>query len=295
MDVKIGSAPDSWGVWFAEDPKQTPPGRCLDEIAAAGYEWTELGPYGYLPTDVNLLKDELGKRNLKVSATFVMAHLEDPAMAPEVERQLAGAGELVAGTDGKYIVLIDDAYSNLWTGELVVSKDLDEDAWKRLVDKVDEVARDTRKRFGLQTVFHPHAETHVEYEDQIERLMEATDPSVVSFCLDTGHHAYRGRDPISFMRKHHRRIPYLHLKSVDREKQKEVEEKGITFAPAVGAGVFCEPSVGAVDFEAFRDVLQEIDFNGFAIVEQDLYPCEFDVPFPIAKRTRQYLRDVGIG
>lgn len=295
MDVKIGSAPDSWGVWFGEDSKQTPAARYLDEVAAAGYEWTELGPYGYLPKDVNTLKDELSKRNLKVASSFVMAHLEDPAAAPEVERQLAGAGELVAGTGGKYIVLIDDTYSNLWTGEMLVPKDLDDDGWKRLVDKVDEVTRDTRKRFGLQTVYHPHAETHIEYEDQIERLMEATDPAVVSFCLDTGHHAYRGGDPISFMRKHHQRISYLHLKSVDRDKQKEVEEKGITFAPAVGDGIFCEPAAGAVDFEAFRDVLKEIDFSGFAIVEQDMYPCDFDKPLPIAKRTRQYLRDIGIG
>ena len=295
MDVKIGSAPDSWGVWFADDPKQTPPGRFLDEIAAAGYEWTELGPYGYLPSDINVLNAELNQRNLKVAGTFVMVHLEDPEANPELERQLAGAGEMVAGTNGKYIILIDDTYSDLWTGELHVSKELDDDAWKRLVDKIQQVSQETQERFGLQTVFHPHAETHVEYEHQIERLIEETDPSLVSFCLDTGHHAYRGGDPIRFMKKHHQRIPYLHLKSVDREKQAKVEEKGITFAPAVGDGVFCEPSAGAVDFEAFRDVLKEIDFSGFAIVEQDMYPCDLDKPLPVAKRTRQYLRDIGIG
>ena len=58
MDIKIGSAPDSWGVWFPEDDKQIPPGRFLDEIAEAGYEYTELGPYGYLPTDLGKLNDE---------------------------------------------------------------------------------------------------------------------------------------------------------------------------------------------------------------------------------------------
>ena len=295
MDVKIGSAPDSWGVWFPDDPQQTPYSRCLDEVAEAGYEYVELGPFGYLPTDVNTLQDELNKRNLRVSGTFVMSHLEDPEYAPEIERQLNGAGELVAGTGGQYIVVIDDTYSNPWTGEILRPKELDEDAWKRLVDKVDEVAHLCQERFALQTVYHPHAETHVEYEPQIERLMDATDPQVVSLCLDTGHHAYRGGEPISFMRKHHERIPYLHLKSVDRDKQKEVEAKGITFAPAVGEGIFCEPSLGAVDFEAFRDVLQEIDYGGFAIVEQDMYPCEFDKPLPIAKRTREYLRKIGIG
>ena len=190
MDVKIGSAPDSWGVWFPDDPQQTPYSRCLDEIAEAGYEYIELGPFGYLPTDVNTLNDELGKRNLRVSGTFVMSHLEDPEYAPEIERQLNGAGELVAGTGGQYILLIDDTYSNPWTGEILRSKELDEDAWKRLVDKVDEVARLCHERFALRAAYHPHAETHVEYEPQIERLMDTTDPQLVSLCLDTGHHAY---------------------------------------------------------------------------------------------------------
>jgi inosose dehydratase len=295
MDVKVGSAPDSWGVWFPDDPKQIPYDRCLDEIAAAGYEHTELGPYGYLPTDLPTLNEELDKRNLSASGTFVMASLEDPASAGEIERQLNGAGELVAGTGGGYIVLIDDLYSNPWTGEMLVEKELDDAGWKRLVDKVNEVATISRERFGLQTVYHPHAETHVEYEPQIERLMADTDPTVVSFCLDTGHHAYRGGDPVSFMRQHHERISYLHLKSVDRDKQKEVEANGVTFGPAVGDGVFCEPSVGAVDFEAFRDVLRDVNFSGYAIVEQDMYPCNFSKPLPIAKRSLEYLKEMGIG
>ncbi len=295
MDIKIGSAPDSWGVWFPKDDKQIPPGRFLDEISEAGYEYTELGPYGYLPTDLGKLNDELQKRNLKVSGTFVMSHLEDPACVAEIERQLHGAAKLVVGTSGKYIVLIDDTYSNLWTGEILAPKELDNDAWKRLVDKVNEVTRITKEEYGLQTVFHPHVETHVEYEHQIERLMDDTDPSTVLFCLDTGHHAYRGGDPVSFMRKHHQRIPYLHLKSVDRDKQQTVETEGTTSAPAVGEGVFCEPWTGAVDFDAFRDVLQEIDYCGFAIVEQDMYPCDLDKPLPIAKKTREYLNEIGIG
>ena len=59
--------------------------------------------------------------------------------------------------------------------------------------------------------------------------------------------------------------------------------------------MFCEPSRGVVDFVAFRDVLREIDFEGWAIVEQDLYPTSFDTPLPIAKRTREYLREIGLG
>ena len=127
-------------------------------------------------------------------------------------------------------------------------------------------------RFGLPTVFHPHAETHVEDEDQIERFLEQTDPARVSLCLDTGHHAYRGGDPVAFMRRHHDRIHYLHLKSIDREIQKKVEREKLPYSKAVVMNMFCEPSQGAVDFPAFRDVLREINYDGWATVEQDIYP-----------------------
>lgn len=295
MNVQIGSAPDSWGVWFPSDEKQTPWNRCLDEIAEAGYKWTELGPYGYLPTDLETLRKELDQRGLKASASFAMAHLEDEDAWSEVERQVVGFGELLQPLGAEFLVLIDDCYTNLFTGEQIKPTRLDGDAWKRLIDATHRVGQLAKERFSLQVVFHPHANTHVEDEDQIEEFLDQTDPSLISLCLDTGHHAYCGGDPIAFMRKHHQRIPYLHLKSVDPRMQQKMVDEGIPFAHAVAQDMFVEPSQGAVDFLAFRDLLQEIDFDGFAIVEQDLYPAPFDKPLPIAKRTRAYLKEIGIG
>ena len=295
MAVKVGTAPDSWGVWFPSDPKQIPWSRFLDEVVESGYEWTELGPYGYLPTDLPTLNREMKQRNLHVAGGFVMPVLENPDVWPELERQLLGAGQLLAGMDAHSLVLIDDVYSDLTTSELIAPRRLDDDAWNRLVDTTHRAARLCREKLGLRLVFHPHAESHVEYEEQIERFLSDTDPALVNLCLDTGHHAYRGGEPIAFMRKHHHRIEYLHLKSVDAEKQKEVEAKGTPFATAVGEGMFCDPSRGVVDFAAFGKLLRELNYDGFAIVEQDMYPAPFDKPLPIAVRTRAYLREVGIG
>ena len=190
MDLQIASAPDNWGVWFPHDEKQIPWQRFLDELVEAGYAWTELGPYGYLPTDATRLASELGARGLKVCGTFAMAPLEDPQAWPDVERQVLGGGELVATLGGKYLVLIDDLYSDPFTGQSIAPKRLDQDAWKRLVAAVHQVARLAKEQLGLCTVYHPHAETHVEYEDQIEQLLDVTDPELVKLCLDTGHHAY---------------------------------------------------------------------------------------------------------
>jgi inosose dehydratase len=295
MDVKIGSAPDSWGVWFPSDSKQIPWDRFLDEVAQAGYQSIELGPYGYLPTDQAVLRTELAKRHLEVCAATVISNLEQPSAWSALERQVLGSGDLVAALGAKFLVLIDDPYSDLFTGKQIEPLRLDESSWKRLLDTVHRVADISRDRFGLTVVFHPHAETHVEYEDQIEALLEQTDPTRIFLCLDTGHHAYRGGDPIAFMRRHHARIPYLHLKSVDQELQRRVETERIPFATVVGMGIFCEPSKGVVNFPGFRDLLREIDYVGSAIVEQDMYPTPFDKPLPIARRTRTYLREIGIG
>ncbi len=294
MAITIGTAPDNWGVWFPADAKQTPWERFMDEVVEAGYEWIELGPVGYLPTDLNVLRRELDKRNLKITGTFVMDHFEKPERWPQIEKQARDTSNLLANVNAKFLVLIDDVYSDLFTGKRVLSPNLDEGAWNCLYETVNRLGG-IAQEYGLQAVFHPHAETHVEYEPQIEKLIEWTDPTLVSICLDTGHHAYRGGDAVNFMRKHHKRIPYLHLKSVDPVKRKQVQDEDIPFAIAVGQDMFCEPSKGAVDFVALRDLLNEINFNGWGIVEQDMYPAPFDKPLPIAKRTRQYLREIGMG
>ncbi|MYA76663.1 MAG: TIM barrel protein, partial [Gemmatimonadetes bacterium] len=212
MNIRIGSAPDSWGVWFPDDPRQAPWQRFMDEVAEAGYTWIELGPYGYLPTEIDRLQRELAARNLKVTSAFAMGNLEDPDRWPELEQQVVGAGELLAATGAGFLVLIDGTYSDLFTGELIEPRTLDDEHWGRLVDTTHRVADLARNGFGLHLVFHPHAETHVEYEDQIERFLVDTDPGRVSLCFDVGHHAYRGGDPVAFLEKHRDRIPYLHLK-----------------------------------------------------------------------------------
>jgi inosose dehydratase len=295
MTIRIGTAPDSWGVWFPEDPRQTPASRFLDEVVEAGYEWIELGPYGYLPTDPAVLKRELARRSLKVSGTFVMGHIEQPEAFGRMKKETLSAGALLQELGARYLVLIDDTYTNLFTGERTGTPQLNEDDWKRLVEGANILGRLALERFGLLLAFHPHAETHVEYEHQIEDFLEKTDPRYVNLCLDTGHHAYRGGDPIRFFRKHFPRINYLHLKSVDTEKQKTVSEQGTPFARAVELGAFCEPSRGIIDFPAFVRSLQELSYDGWATVEQDMYPTAFDKPLPIARRTRQYLREIGLG
>jgi inosose dehydratase len=183
----------------------------------------------------------------------------------------------------------------LFTGKPLRAAELDDDGWKRLIDHTTRLGELTRERFGVKSVLHPHTDTHVQTTEQMERFLEDTDTNAVDIVLDTGHHAYRDGDPVEFMRKWHHRIPYLHIKSVDADIREKMRQEGWAFAEAVGKDMFCELSRGVVDFNAFADVLKEIDYEGVAIVEQDMYPAPFDKPLPIATRNRQFLRKVGLG
>ena len=135
----------------------------------------------------------------------------------------------------------------------------------------------------------------MEYEDQVAAFLEDTDSERVNLCLDTGHFAYGGGDPVRLVRRHHHRLRYLHLKSVDGLVRARVKAEKIPFVKAVGMGVFSDLSEGVVDFPALRDILRAVNYDGWAIVEQDMYPAPFDKPLPIAKRNRAYLREIGLG
>jgi inosose dehydratase len=280
-------------VWFADDPRQPHWSRFLDEAAQAGYSATELGPWGYLPTDHDQLAQELDKRGLELCGVTVMGPLEDESYWPQLDDEVRAAANLARRFGVKHLVLIDGIYSNLTTGELLAEKELAPDAWARLVEAATRVARWVRDEWDLQLVVHPHAETHVETEAQIERLLDDTPADADALCLDTGHHAYCDGEPISFIRRHADRIPYLHVKDVDHALRRRVLDEGIPFGEAVAQGVFVEPGRGTIDFAELRRLLDDIGYEGWAVVEQDMYPAPSDAPLPIALRTRAHLEKAG--
>jgi inosose dehydratase len=296
MNLQIGTAPCSWGVEFPEDDGQVPWKRCLREIAEAGYEWTELGPYGYIPSDPDALREVLAEQGLRVCSAFVMRPFEDPGSWGAIEEEVRRAAELLAAVEAPHIVLIDDTYFDRQNGEQLSPADLDDADFARLIEGVERTASIVRDEFGVQAVFHPHAETHVRSEAQIEEYLRLADLDVAPLAFDTGHHAYCGGDPVAFFRKHHQHIRYLHLKSIDGAILEKARADGVDFMETVLRKVFVEPAVGTVDFEGFREALEEVDFQGFAVVEQDMYPvASLDDPLPIAARTREWLREQGWG
>lgn len=292
--IRVGSAPDSWGVWFPDDPQQVPWRRFLDEVALAGYEWIELGPYGYLPTDPVRLADETASRGLKVSAGTVFTGLHHgPAVWDRTWSHVADIAALAKEMGADHLVVIPSFWRDDKTGQVLEERTLTAAQWHDLTTQTERLGREVLDRFGLNIVVHPHADTHIDSEENVTRFLDATDPALVSLCLDTGHYAYCGGDSVKLIETYGERIGYLHLKQVDPEILADVVADGVPFGPAVARGVMCEPPGGVPALGPVLTAAQELDVDLFAIVEQDMYPCPPDRPYPIAERTRRFLRSCG--
>ncbi|WP_059013650.1 sugar phosphate isomerase/epimerase family protein [Streptomyces specialis] len=292
--IRVGSAPDSWGVWFADDPRQVPWERFLDEVAEAGYPWIELGPYGYLPTDPARLRDELDRRALRISAgTVFAAPHRGPAVWDATWEHVARVAALTRATGGGHLVVIPEFWRDPLTGELTDERRLTPSAFADLAAGMERIGRRVREEFGLRVVVHPHADTHLEGEASVTRFLDATDPASVALCLDTGHYAYCGGDSLRLIETYGERIGYLHLKQIDPVILAEVVARGLPFGSAVRRGVMTEPPGGVPALPPVLAAAQNLGVELFAIVEQDMYPCPPDRPLPVARRTRRFLASCG--
>ncbi|MFE9254678.1 sugar phosphate isomerase/epimerase family protein [Streptomyces sp. NPDC006879] len=292
--LRIGSAPDSWGVWFPEDPLQVGWERFLDEVSAAGYDWIELGPYGYLPTDPVRLTAETTRRGLRVSAGTVFTGLHHgPAVWADTWRQVSRTAALAGAVGASHLVVIPSFWRDDKTGRVLEDRNLTVGQWDQLLRQTERLGRQVRDEYGLRVVVHPHADTHVDTPEHVARFLDGTDADAVSLCLDTGHYAYCGGDSVELIEAFGERIGYLHLKQVDPRVLAEVRSEELPFGPAVARGVMCEPPSGVPALEPVLAAAEKLDADLFAIVEQDMYPCPPDRPLPIARRTRSYLRACG--
>lgn len=297
MSIRIGTAPVSWGVmeidsWGARKRYED----VLDEMAAAGYVGTELGPYGYFPTDSKQLIDELSARGLSMVSGFVPLPLAHRQRHPSVIPEVMNIAQLLSETGSRVIVLADEMNEARMSvaGRVTDEDGLDLDSWSCAVELLTELAQRCRE-VGLATVFHHHAGTYIETPGEIEQLCAATDPDLVGLCLDTGHYYYGGGNPLDAVHRYKSRIRHLHLKDVRPSVLESVRRDRIGYLDAVRGGVFCELGEGAVDFRSVLEELEKYGFHGWAIFEQDVDPATAGAPSASALRSREYLRrEIGV-
>lgn len=295
--IRLANAPVSWGVnegatWARGEGWAI----VLDEIAQAGYEGTELGDFGFLPTDPAHLRAELAARGLQMVGTFLLANLHVAEAHETAEAEALRNGRLVAETGGRYLNLCEVGDSRRWQSAGRVTPDmmLTDEQWKIVAEGTNRIARTVREQLGLETVFHHHAGTFVETPEELDRLMALTDPELVGLLLDTGHFLYGGGDPREALRRYGRRVRYLHFKDLSLTRLEEARSRGLSFHDAVAFGVFTELGQGDVDFPGLLKDLGALGYEGWACVEQDIVPGTGIVPLESARRSREYLRTLGL-
>lgn len=294
--MRLANAPVSWGVSEATGGSQPLAATVLDEIAACGYAGTELGPYGFLPTEPAALRAALAARGLALVGAFCPLTLHDRASREaalvEAERIIA----LLAAAGATVLVLAEagDAARRAIAGRVPHDGGggFDDAQWARFAEGADTVARLASAR-GLTTAFHPHAATYIETEAEIDELMRRTDPDLVGLCLDTGHLVYGGGDPAAVAERHASRVRHVHLKDVRSEVLADVRSGRLDFPAAVAGGVFAPLGAGSVGLGAVLDTLVAHRYAGWLVVEQDRVNSaggDQDLPRADASRSRQYLR-----
>jgi len=299
MQIKIATGPVSWGVLMKDTPNVPPWPQVLDEMQLSGYTGTELGPYDYLPFDVGRLREELSKRNLTLCSAFTISSLLDPMARADIYEEAITTARFLSQMGCEWIVLSDELFvvenRARRAGRIRPEDGLPPDQWKQFISNTNAFGRRMKEEFGLKTVYHPHVGAWIESADEIERFLSDTDSAYVNFCLDTAHTTYGGADPVDICRRWGSRILYLHIKECDKVKLQAVLAAGGDYYQSVIAGVFPELGKGSVDFPGLLNVLRDLNFEGWATVEQDILPDTGANALTSAKANRAYLRKIGYG
>lgn len=298
--IKIANAPCSWGVLeFDLDGKAAGFEQVLNEIAETGYQGSELGDWGFMPTVPEALKSELDLRHLSMVGAFVPVFLKDRSKHAAGAEAAVKTAKLMAdaGYKNAFIVLADDNGSvterTLNAGRVTPDMGLSTEEWKTFAEGADFVASEVKTKTGLRTVFHHHCAGYVETPAEIDQLMALTDPSLVGLVLDMGHYKFGGGDPLAALIKHQSRIWHIHFKDCHADIAEQSRQKGWDYFKSVGSGVFCELGKGAVDFPAIVSELNKQKYDGWIVVEQDVLPGMGN-PKVCAKRNREYIKSLGL-
>ncbi|RYH07992.1 TIM barrel protein [Tropicimonas sp. IMCC6043] len=295
MTIRIGNAPCSWGVEFADDPRNPTWQTVLKECAEAGYKGIELGPVGFMPEDPAVLGDALAEHDLELIGGVVFRAFHDPDQWDDVLDGIHRTCKALTAHGAQHLVLIDSISGRraATAGRVAEAEQMDPAEWTAFRSRIAEAARIGTEEYGLTVGMHAHAAGFMDFEPELERLLDEVDEAILKICFDTGHHSYAGFDPVAFMKRHIGRISYMHFKDIDPKVKAEVIAARAGFYDACGQGIFCKLGLGDVDFPAVRQVLLDNGFESWCTVEQDCDPTLDVTPMEDSRYNREFLESIG--
>lgn len=295
MTIRIGNAPCSWGIEFASDPRYPTWQTVLSECAAAGYKGIELGPVGFMPEDPAVLRDALAEYDLELIGGVVFRPFHDPSAWDDVLDGAVRTCRALRAHGAQHLVLIDSIAQRrtATAGRPDEAEQMVQAEWSAFVERIRTIAKMGTEDYGLTVGIHAHAAGFMDFEPELERLLEEIDASILKICFDTGHHSYAGSDPVAFMQSHMPRISYMHFKDISPTVKADVVANRTGFYDACAQGIFCNLGEGDVDFPTVRQILLDHSFEGWCTVEQDCDPAGTTSPIDDARANRAYLQSIG--
>lgn len=300
--IKIANAPCSWGALeFDLEEKSEALGfeQVLNEIQETGYIGTELGDWGFMPTSPEVLQLELKQRDLELLGAFVPVALANKEVHQLGITAALKVAELMykSGHKDAFIVLADDNASvkerTKNAGRITPEMGLTENQWKTYAKGAEQIAKVVKDTFGMRTVFHHHCAGYVETPAEVDKLMALTNPKLLGLCLDMGHYAFGGGNPVEALEKYADRIWHVHFKDFDKRIAAASKAVNGDYFDAVKRGVFCKLGEGTVDFKTIVKLLDKLEYKDWIVVEQDVLPGMGN-PKDCALFNREYLKTLGL-
>jgi inosose dehydratase len=278
--------------------------RVLDEIAESGYEGTEMGDWGFLPTDTEALRPQLDRRGLELVGALVpwpiadaSRHREGVEMALRTARLLAACTRDRGPGRGPFVILADDngvdPVRTRFAGRIRPEQGLSVEQRGNFARGAELIAKAVLDQTGLRTVFHHHCAGFIETPEETERLLDATAPELVGLCFDTGHWAYAGGNPLDGVKRLGERVWHVHFKDCHNDIAEQARREGWDYFTAGREGVFYGLGEGDIDFASVLGEFRKQNYSGWIVVEDEL-PPGMGEPLESARRDRAYLRSLGI-
>lgn len=287
---RVAGAPITWGVcevpgWGVEQP----PSVVLSEMASLGLSATELGPTGYLGATPADVRAALSSHGMSLVGGFLPVVLHASA-SPDLSSAESAIATL-AGGGSEVVVLAADLGGSSYDAK----SELTDAEWANLVANIAAVSRIAASH-GLRTTLHPHVGTAIESADAVTRLLELSD---VPLCLDTGHLAIGGTDPLALAQSAPDRIAHVHLKDVNLTIAKSVADGTTPFIDGVRTGMFTPLGEGNLDIAGIVTTLESAGYQGWYVLEQDTAlsstPAPGAGPLEEARRSVDFLRALNAG
>jgi inosose dehydratase len=309
--IRVGNAPCSWGSLEFDGLEGEAIGfaQMLDELKETGYEGTELGDWGFMPTEPGALRHELESRNLAMLGAFIPVALKDEAAhaagaaeAVKIARLIAAQQGTGPGDQPPVIVLADEngtvPQRTQNAGRVTPAMGLSFREWDTFAAGAEKIAAEVHAATGLRTVFHHHCAGYAETPDEIAALLARTSPEMMGLVFDTGHYAFgagdrTGEAVLEGLDRFADRISYVHFKDCEPAVADRCAREGWDYFKAVAEGVFCELGKGCVPFPEVLARLRHHGYNGWICVEQDVLPG-MGAPKKSARHNREYLRGIGL-